>query len=144
MKTNYYEVKECITTIEDMIKGLLEVPKDYFFHPLGQQCAMAIDHYHKCIYLDTPDWIDEYEYELVEEMKLDKNDTAKIDVSKLSPFTFFYVWEEIDDNNGFYTYFSDEETAKSYYRDVDANKTYGTASFADGILQPVKTINSTL
>ena len=41
MKTNAFEIKENnLETVNDMIGALLEVPKNYLLHPLGQKCAI--------------------------------------------------------------------------------------------------------
>lgn len=43
MKTNAFEIKENnLETVNDMIGALLEVPKNYLLHPLGQKCAIAL------------------------------------------------------------------------------------------------------
>ena len=68
MKKEVLEIQDVeLETVDDMINALMQVPKDYTLHPLGQKCKMAVDHYHKCVYLDDPNWIGEYKYEVVEE-----------------------------------------------------------------------------
>lgn len=70
MKIPVYEIKDCnLETVEDMINALMQVPKNYRLHPLGQKCAIAVDHYHECVYLDDPNWIDGYEDELKEDVE---------------------------------------------------------------------------
>ena len=71
MKTNAFEIKENnLETVNDMIGALLEVPKNYLLHPLGQKCAIAVDNYHKCVYLDDPNMMSEFKYELEEDINI--------------------------------------------------------------------------
>lgn len=70
MKVKPYEIKQTdLETVEDMIQALMKVPKSYTLHPLGQKCAIAIDHYHQCVYLDDPNWIKGYQEEITEDIE---------------------------------------------------------------------------
>lgn len=70
MKQEIVEVKDYdLETVEDMIKALLQVPKGYTLHPLGQKCSLAVDHRYKCVYLDGATDIEIIKSEVEEEAK---------------------------------------------------------------------------
>lgn len=146
MEKEFYEIKDYdLETVEDMIRALLKVPKGYLLHPLGQKCKMAVNYSEKCVHLDEPNWIDGYKEELKE--NIDQNST-KVDVSEeeIECFSFGYMWTETENNDGVYTYFETVSNAKDAFDKADnvENKTYGTAGFVDGRLEPLKVIGSTL
>lgn len=62
-------IERDLETVEDVINGLMQVPKRYTLHPLGQKCKLGVDHYHECVYLEDPNCIDEYTSELIEEVR---------------------------------------------------------------------------
>ncbi len=152
MKINAFEIKENnLETVNDMIEALLEVPKNYLLHPLGQKCAIAVDNYHKCVYLDDPNMMSEFKYELEEDIKENDDwDGEILDSSdSLERFSFYYVWigyeSDCVDNSGEYSYFSNEDMANDFFESSkNTDKTLGTASFINGRLEPVKVIKSTL
>lgn len=145
MKVNCIEIKDNeLETVNDMIKALLEVPKGYLLHPLGQKCKMAIDNYHKCVYLDDPNWINEYE--LKEDIGQNNDDIiTEISKEELEKYTLYYIWYSKDETDGIYEYYSNEEDAKYAFDNCCNNeKTYGAASFINGKLKPNKVLESTL
>lgn len=134
-----------LETVEDMVKALMEVPKGYLLHPTGMKCGIAVDNYHECVYLDDENWIDEYDYELQENIKQTGDWNGDVDDKKLEPFSFGYVWESTEDENGVYTYYKTIEQAKLNFDLIDGvDKTYGKAIFINGCLEPVETIGTTL
>lgn len=146
MKRKAYEViaKE-LNTVEDMINALLDMPKGYTLHPLGTPCAMAVDHGAECVYLDEEDWIDEEgwcdyadDYDEIEEIEVDKG--------KLEKYNFYYVWFEDDDTKICeYVFFNSLDKVKEFFNDIPfGNKTYGTAHFVNGMLEPYEVIGTTL
>jgi hypothetical protein len=48
------KIEKDLETVEDIIEALKRVPKDYTLHPLGQKCAIVVDHYFGCVYMDDP------------------------------------------------------------------------------------------
>lgn len=152
MKINAFEIKKNnLETINDMIEALLEVPKNYLLHPLGQKCAIAVDNYHKCVYLDDPNMMSEFKYELEEDIKENDDWDGEIpdDSDSLERFSFYYVWigyeSDCGDNSGEYSYFSNEDMANDFFESSkNTDKTLGTASFINGRLEPVKVLKSTL
>lgn len=84
MKKEIIEFKNFdLETVEDMINALMEVPKGYTLHPLGQKCAMAIDNYNECIYLDDPNWIECLDEEFEEDIKENGDWDGEVDDDKL-------------------------------------------------------------
>ena len=150
MKTNAFEIKEnSLETVNDMIEALLEVPKNYSLHPLGQKCAIAIDNYHKCIYLDDPNMMSEFKYELEEDIKENDDWDGEVPDDSLESFSLYYIWigyeSDGGNNSGEYSYFSNKEIANDFFESSEnADKTLGTASFVNGRLEPVKVLKSTL
>lgn len=70
MEKPMYEIlSNDIEMVEDMIDALMIVPKGYKLHPMGNKCALAVDHIHECVYADEEMWINDYEYEIVSEAK---------------------------------------------------------------------------
>ena len=70
MKKPIYEIlSNDIETVEDMIDALMIAPKGYKLHPMGNKCALVVDHIHECVYADEEMWINDYEYEIVSEAK---------------------------------------------------------------------------
>lgn len=69
-----------LNTVEDMIEALMDVPKGYTLHPLGQQCAVAIDHYNGCIYLDEPKIMDDLKYDTECDAKYNGDNTEEVEV----------------------------------------------------------------
>lgn len=60
MRINTIEVSEAsLDTVEDVVRELLFVPKDYLLHPLGQKCKMAVNNANKCVYLDKPEEVED-------------------------------------------------------------------------------------
>ena len=150
MKLNAFEIKEnCLETVNDMIEALLEVPKNYLLHPLGQKCAIAVDNYHKCVYLDDPNMMSEFKYELDEDIRENDDWDGEVSNDTLESFSLYYVWigyeSDGGDNSGEYSYFSNEDIANDFFESSkNADKTLGTASFTNGRLEPVKVLKSTL
>jgi hypothetical protein len=58
-----------LETVEDMIKALLAMPKGYTLHPLGQKCAIGVDHIHECVYLDESSILESYVEGTLEDMQ---------------------------------------------------------------------------
>lgn len=147
MKIEAYEKKDVLLeTVEDMIIALLETPKAYRLNPLGQQCAMAINHYDKSILLDSVNWLLEYENEIIEEIKADTG-SFELDVNakELEKFNLYYVWSSITDTEGAYSYYLHEYDAQKAYELCDIKeKTYGKAHFANGKLEPYEVIGTSL
>lgn len=53
MKKPIYEIlSNDIETVEEMIDALMIAPKGYKLHPMGNKCALAVDHIHECVYAD--------------------------------------------------------------------------------------------
>lgn len=49
MEKPMYEIlSNDIEMVEDMIDALMIVPKGYKLHPMGNKCALAVDHIHTC------------------------------------------------------------------------------------------------
>lgn len=68
MKKPIYEIlSNDIETVEDMIDALMIAPKEYKLHPMGNKCALAVDHIHECVYADDEMGINDYGYEIVSE-----------------------------------------------------------------------------
>lgn len=82
------KIEKELETVEDMIRALMQVPKGYTLHPLGQKCEMLVDHYNKCIYLDGPLIMDDLIYETEENAK-EIGDALDVNVpdAKLKPFS---------------------------------------------------------
>lgn len=60
MRINTIEVLEAsLDTVEDAVRELLFVPKDYLLHPLGQKCKIAVNNANKCVYLDKPEEVED-------------------------------------------------------------------------------------
>ena len=136
MKKPYFEVKETLVeTVEDLIKILLEVPKDYKLNPMGERRAIGIDHYHGAIRLDDPYWMEDIESFLKEEIeengkvdeepKEEKNeDGYLIDVPDEDLVTYhpeLYVlvgYSDVNEKDNYQSQimgiFSTEELAKEY------------------------------
>lgn len=68
-----------IEVVEDVIKALMDMPKAFTVHPLGQKCVMGIDYVHECVFLDDPNCIGEYTYDVIEEAK-ENGEPTEIDV----------------------------------------------------------------
>lgn len=52
MKKPIYEIlSNDIETVEEMIDALMIAPKGYKLHPMGNKCALAVDHIHECVYV---------------------------------------------------------------------------------------------
>lgn len=50
MKKPIYEILSYdIETVEDMIDALITAPKGDKLHPMGNKCALAVDHIHECV-----------------------------------------------------------------------------------------------
>lgn len=147
MKVKAYETKDyLLETVEDMISALMEVPKGYTLNPLGQQCAMSVDHYGKYIYLDDPNWIESFEDELKENIE-SNGDSFEFEVedSELEKYCLYYMWEATSETDGVYTYYSHEFNAKEAFDNSWAEeKTYGKARFENGVLTPYEVIGTTL
>lgn len=62
-------IEKDLETVGDVIEALLQMPKGYTLHPLGQKCQLGVDHYHECVYLEDPNCIGEYTTEVMEEAK---------------------------------------------------------------------------
>lgn len=62
-------IEKDLETVEDVIEALMQVPKDYMLHPLGQKCQLGVDYYHECAYLEDPNCIGEYTYDVAEDAK---------------------------------------------------------------------------
>lgn len=150
MKLNAFEIKKnSLETVNDMIEALLEVPKNYLLHPLGQKCAIAIDNYHKCVYLDDPNMMSEFKYELEEDIKENDDWDGEVSNDTLESFSLYYVWIGYEpdggDNSGEYLYFSNKDIANDFFESSEnTDKTLGIASFVNGKLEPVKVLKSTL
>lgn len=69
------KIDKDLETVEDMIEALMQTPKGYLLHPLGQKCEMLIDHAHRCVYLDDPDQIEEF----IDEAE-DENETLEKEI----------------------------------------------------------------
>lgn len=87
MKKPLSEVLKVTDTVEDLIKVLMTVPKNYTLHPLGQQCIIGVDYVHECIYADDPNCIGEYTYDVIEEAK-ENGEPTEIEVSEESLETY--------------------------------------------------------
>jgi hypothetical protein len=74
-------IPNALNNVQDMIKALMEMPANYTLHPLGQQCQMAVDYVHKCVYLDDPQEIDIIKEDVLAEAK-EIGDPTTIEVSK--------------------------------------------------------------
>lgn len=68
-----------LKTVEDVIKALMKMPKDYTLNPLGQKCQLGLDHRYECVYLEDLDLIGEYTHNAIEEAK-EYGDPVEIDV----------------------------------------------------------------
>lgn len=62
-------VEKDLETVQDVIEVLMQMPKGYTLHPLGQKCQLGVDYFHECVYLEDPDCIGEYTTEVMEEAK---------------------------------------------------------------------------
>ena len=70
MEKPMYEIlSNDIEMVEDMIDALMIAPKGDKLYPMGNKCALAVDHIHECVYADEEMWINDYEYEIVSEEK---------------------------------------------------------------------------
>ena len=70
MEKPMYEIlSNDIEMVEDMIDALMIAPKGDKLYPMGNKCALAVDHIHECVYADEEMWINDYEYEIVSEAK---------------------------------------------------------------------------
>lgn len=147
MRVKAYETKDyLLETVEDMISALMETPKGYTLNPLGQQCAMSINHYQKSVHLDDPNWIESFENELKEDIEAN-GDSFEFDVkdSELETYCLYYMWEATSETDGVYTYYSHEFNAKEAFDACESGeKTYGKAHFVDGKLEPYEVIGTTL
>lgn len=56
-----------LETVGDVIEALMQMPKGYTLHPLGQKCQLGVDHCHECVYLEDPNCIGEYTTEVIAE-----------------------------------------------------------------------------
>lgn len=74
------ETLEVVETVEDVINVLLQLPKDYLLHPLGQKCQMGVDHIHECVYMDDPNCIGEFTFDVLEEAK-QNGEPTEVEVS---------------------------------------------------------------
>ena len=110
-----------LETVEDMINALIKMPKDYTLHPLGQKCQLGVSHCHECVYLEDPNCIDEYTYDVIEEAK-ENGDPVEIEVpdEKLATYkTEIYVvmgYEDLCQNGNYeavlYGVYSTEKLAR--------------------------------
>lgn len=62
-------VSEGTQTVEDLIKCLIKLPKNFTLHPTGMQCGVAVDYNSKCVYLDDYNWLKDYICEVKEEFE---------------------------------------------------------------------------
>lgn len=116
-------VDDEMETVEDLIKVLLQIPKDYLLHPLGQKCRMGVDHVHNCVYMDDASGVEEYTYNILEEAKETKEPTevdvpkVKLDVYKPELYVlmgYSDICENGNDEPCFEGIFSTMESAKKY------------------------------
>ncbi len=147
MKVKVCEIKNnVLETVEDMVTALLDVPKDYSLTPLGQQCAMMVNHKDECVYLDDPNWIEDYENQIQEELKEDgESFELEVEDSKLETCCLYYMWEATSETDGVYTYYQNKPAAlKAFDLCESEEKTYGKAHFVDGKLEPFEVLGTTL
>ena len=53
MEKPMYEIlSNDIEMVEDMIDALMIAPKGDKLYPMGNKCALAVDHIHECVYAD--------------------------------------------------------------------------------------------
>lgn len=134
MEKPMYEIlSNDIEMVEDMIDALMIAPKGYKLHPMGNKCALAVDHIHECVYADEEMWINDYEYEIVSEAK-EMALPVETDVpdEKLATYADkeLYVVIGYDDvcGNGNYEASVIIISAKQFSNEKDSNKIYAFSS----------------
>ena len=68
-KPIYVILSNDIETVKDIIETLMIAQKGSKLHPMGNKCALAVDHIHECVYADEEMGINDYGYEIVSESK---------------------------------------------------------------------------
>ena len=105
MKKPYLEIKDYnLETVEDLINALMQVPKGYLLHPCGKECSIAVDNYNHYVILDESMFINDYKYELENDIKNNGDDIeVEVEDDALQTYSLNAVIGYSDNcNNGNY------------------------------------------